>query len=397
MHSGYNDDLIFDRYRDLQDYVGWSDKDAALIRRIAPVVASSLPGLIDDFYAEIDRHAATRKTITGGLEQIERLKHTLADWLNDLLAGEYDSAYVARRWQVGVRHVEIGLDEVYVLAALSRIKTSLTGALMMHWPGEKDELAAAVLSLQKLLDLDMAIIEDAYQAEFVDRLQRNERMATLGQVASGIALELRNPLNAMKTSVYFLQHAYGQPFEKVDEHLRRLDRQVEMADGVISALAEYARIPAPKMQMICLTNCLQEAVAAESIPDNIVVTIDNPSCEPNIPADPSQFVMAVGHLIRNAVEAMPDGGELHLRVRQTPDAVELEIEDTGRGIPPERLQRIMEPLYSTKVHGIGLGLAVARAILEKHRGGLRVKSHPGRGSCFTMRWPHRHVTVGTEA
>ncbi len=95
----------------------------------------------------------------------------------------------------------------------------------------------------------------------------------------------------------------------------------------------------------------------------------------------------LANLVRNAREAMPQGGVLSITGRAADGFVEVEVRDTGVGIPPEQLARVMEPLYSTKARGLGLGLAIARAILEKNDGGLRVASEPGKGSAFTVRLP----------
>ena len=206
-----------------------------------------LHALIDDFYAEIERHPDARKVITGGQAQIDRLKGTLVQWIRDLLAGRYDADYVARRWRVGWRHVEIGLDQVYTNVALSRLRTGLIRSLHERWQGDPSTLKETVRALNKLLDLDLAIIEDAYQAEYAARLQRSERLATLGQVAGGVAHELRNPLNVVKTSVYYLLNARNPTPEKKAEHLRRIERHVELADNVITALSNFAKMPVPDL------------------------------------------------------------------------------------------------------------------------------------------------------
>jgi signal transduction histidine kinase len=377
-------DDAYRRYRELQAYVGWTDDAARRVAATAGLLEPFLPAMIDDFYDEIERHPEARKVITGGAAQIQRLKGTLLNWLRDLLSGRYDRDYVARRWRVGWRHVEIGLDQVYTNVALSRLRTGLIQALQEHWPGSPEERKATIRALNTLLDLDLAIIEDAYQAEYSARLQRSERLAAIGQVAGGVAHELRNPLNVVKTSVYYLLNARNPSPEKRAEHLARIERHVVLADGVITALSSFAKMPVPSMLPFPVAQCVQEALETNPVPDGVRVTIDCPPSLPPVLADADQVRIVFANLIRNAREAMPGGGELTITARPAGDGVEVAVRDTGVGIPPEHLGRVMEPLYSTKARGLGLGLALARAILEKNHGTLRVASEPGRGSTFTV-------------
>ncbi|MBV8265985.1 MAG: hypothetical protein JO252_06540 [Planctomycetaceae bacterium] len=378
-------DRFHDRYRELQSYVGWGDEDVRRIVAAAPLLEPHLPALIDDFYAEIERHPETRRVITGGPEQIERLKGTLLGWVRELIGGRYDDDYVDRRWRVGWRHVEIGLDQVYTNVALSRLRTGLSRALHETWLEDGRRLRDTVRSLNKLLDLDLAIIEDAYQAEYTSRLQQTERLATLGQVAGGVAHELRNPLNVVKTSVYYLLNARNPTPEKRAEHLKRIERHVELADNAITALSRFAKMPVPNLCPIRLATCVREVLEMNPSHGGVEVEVDIPAGLSPVLADVDQLRIVFGNLIRNAFDAMPSGGRLVIEARQADGAVEVAIRDSGTGIPPESLSRIMEPLYSTKARGLGLGLAIARSILEKNQGSLRVTSQVGHGSTFTVR------------
>ncbi len=378
-------DQLYNRYRELQSYVGWTGADAARIVAAAPLLEPYLLPLIDDFYDEIERHPDARKVITGGPTQIERLKGSLVRWIRDLLAGRYDADYVARRWRVGWRHVEIGLDQVYTNVALSRLRTGLIRSLHESWQGHPIGLKETVHALDKLLDLDLAIIEDAYQAEYVARLQRNERMATLGQVAGGVAHELRNPLNVVKTSVYYLLNARSPTPEKQAAHLRRIERNVELADGVITTLSTFAKVAVPNLQPIALEPLVRAALEINPPGGAIEVTVECPPELPHALGDGDQLRIALGNLIRNAFDAMPQGGQLTITGRQVDGHVEVSVTDSGVGIPADALARVMEPLYSTKARGLGLGLAITRSIVEKNQGTLSVASEPGQGSVFTIR------------
>jgi signal transduction histidine kinase len=377
----------FERYRELQAYVDWTDDDAARVASLAGLLEPAFTPLIEDFYDAIDRNRSARKVITGGPAQIERLKGTLRQWLTELFSGRYDEAYVARRWRVGWRHVEIGLDQVFTNVALSRMRHGLLVGLHGAWQGDPEEMRAAARSLNKLLDLELALIEDAYQAEHIDRQQRVERLATIGQVAGGVAHELRNPLNVVKTSVYYLLHARAAGPEKKEEHLRRIERHVELADGVITALSNFARLPVPNARPFPVADCVREALEANPLPDSVELETDFPDALPPVSADARQVQIVFANLIRNACDAMPRGGRLTLLGRPADGAVEVVVRDNGFGIGPDDLARVMEPLYTTKARGLGLGLAIARAILDKNRGGLRVTSEPGKGSEFVVRLP----------
>jgi signal transduction histidine kinase len=388
-----NPDALYRRYQELQQYVGWAAEDARRVQSVAAAMDPHLSALVEDFYAEIDRHPAARRVITGGAAQVERLKGTLIGWLRELLRGPYDGEYIARRWRVGWRHVEIGLDQVYVNVALSRLRRGLLRALDQVAPAVDVEVRR---SLNTLLDLDLAIIEDPYQAEYLARQQRSERLATIGQVAGGVAHELRNPLNVVKTSVYFLLNACNPTPEKRAEHLGRIERHVTLADGVITALSNFGKMPMPNLVPVPVERCVREALEFNPPPGRVRAALRLPDGLPPVLADADQVRIVFANLFRNAYEAMPQGGALTLTAAASDGGVAVAVADTGVGIPPEEQARVLEPLYSTKARGLGLGLAIARAILEKNLGHLRFESAPGRGSTFTV-WlsaaPHTEETA----
>jgi hypothetical protein len=165
----------FQRYQQLQQYVGWTAADVERVVTIGRLVAPHLPAVIEDFYDVMRDHPAAFRVVTGGAEQIARLKLALAQWLTELFAGIYDEAYVERRFRVGQRHVAIELEQMYTSAAMSRLRRGLLEILQQHWRGTTTSLVEAIGSLNKLLDLDLAIIEDAYDREYAFRQRLAER------------------------------------------------------------------------------------------------------------------------------------------------------------------------------------------------------------------------------
>lgn len=391
------DQASLDLYRELQSYVDWSDDDARLVHAAAEIVEPHLGPLVDDFYATIGRFENVRRVITGGTAQVERLKGSLMAWIRELFEGCYDDAYFERRWRVGWRHVEIGLEQIYTHAAMTRMRIGLIRALQEHWTAAPEQLAPTVRSLCKLLDLDLSIIEHAYQCEARARQQRFERLAAVGQVSGGVAHELRNPLNVVKTSVYYLLNARAATVEKKTEHLQRIERHVELADSVITALSNFARLPAPEARAFSVEEIVREAIELNPVSSDISVQLDGLDAVPSVRADPRQILIVLGNLIRNARDAMPDGGSLTIDARMDGTMVEIRVADTGVGIPRDRLRRITEPLFTTKARGLGLGLALARSILDKNLGELFVTSELGRGSEFFVRLPASEPVDGASS
>jgi PAS domain S-box-containing protein len=156
-------------YRQLRRYVGWSAEDESRIRRVAPLVMERTEEMVSDFYDEIRRHPETVSVITGGDRQVERLKESLRAWIRDAFTGPYDEQYVHRRWQIGKRHVDIGLMQIFVHAAFSRLRAGILKAIGEGWKGALEELRQTVISVEKLLDLDLAVIQDAFETEYQSR------------------------------------------------------------------------------------------------------------------------------------------------------------------------------------------------------------------------------------
>jgi PAS domain S-box-containing protein len=168
---------LFDRYKDLQAYVGWSEDDAARIKSVARLIENQMDALIDDFYAEIQRHPDAARVISGGRAQISRLMASLRSWLSESLKCRSDDDYLVRRWNIGLRHAEIGLNPAYTSAAMSRLRNGMMNILSDANLRSNAEYRQLAQSFNKLLDLDLSIIQDAYQAEYLrrEKLAEHER------------------------------------------------------------------------------------------------------------------------------------------------------------------------------------------------------------------------------
>jgi len=216
------------------------------------------------------------------------------------------------------------------------------------------------------------------------QLAQKEKLAMLGRVSGGIAHEIRNPLNAVKTSVYYLLNARNPTAEKTEEHLERIDRQVSVIDNVVTALSDVAKLPDPVRRPLTLDRLLSDSARSVGMPPGIDIQWELPDELPKVLADEKQIPIVFKNLVRNARDAMGEQGKITIGAQSVNERVKIRVFDTGCGIPTDQIDRIMEPLFSTKARGMGLGLAITKAIVEKNGGELSVESKENVGSEFTV-------------
>jgi PAS domain S-box-containing protein len=250
--------------------------------------------------------------------------------------------------------------------------------------------------------------------EAQERLLRREKLAALGQLAGGVAHELRTPLGAIKNAAYYLNLTLSEgtlgeaPDPGVKEALEILDKEVGTSERIIRSLLDFARTRTPARQEASINDLVREALSRIPVPESVRVLRQLDESLPAILADPDQLSQVFGNLILNAVQAMPDGGCVTISTELIePDlicnpqsatlapalragasaGVRIQVSDTGAGIPKENREKLFEPLFTTKPKGIGLGLALVKTLVEGHGGSMEVASEVGKGSTFTVRLP----------
>jgi two-component system sensor kinase FixL len=262
---------------------------------------------------------------------------------------------------------------------MARLRSGLVQTLCRYWQGEREGLVHAILSLNKLLDLDLTIIESAYQTDYLDRIRRNEQLAKVGQVAASVGHELRRPLNVLKTSAYYLRQAPNADAMKRTEHFHRIDRNMGIAEQILRELSELSGMPTPQMRPIPVEACVDEALEQVPLTDNVRLAKHFPPRLPQALGDRQQIRHVFVRLIRRAQGSMPEGGELFIHCKQAPDSLEVGFEDTGMRMPKDTLAMIGTPLSWSSVRTMGMNLAVVKAILDWNAGGLRGENKPGGG------------------
>jgi signal transduction histidine kinase len=218
-------------------------------------------------------------------------------------------------------------------------------------------------------------------------LVRREKLAILGQLASGVGHELRNPLGVMTNAVYYLEAIQSGP-PKVREYLEILRNQIRLSEKIVGDLLDFARVRPPALESVVLPELVESQLGRAAVPENVRVSREFPGDLPTAHVDPIQIGQVVLNLLTNAIQAMEEtGGVLTLTGRRAEDGVMLEVTDTGPGMTPDVLAQVFEPLFTTKARGIGLGLAVSRSLAEANAGTIVAASEPGRGATFTLTLP----------
>jgi PAS domain S-box-containing protein len=225
-----------------------------------------------------------------------------------------------------------------------------------------------------------------------EQLVRREKLAILGQLAGGVGHELRNPLGVISNAVYFLQMTLVDADEATREYLGLIHAEVRNATRIVSGLLDYARTRPADRQEVPVTALVADVLDRHPPPPGVQVATEVPADLPPAFVDPAQIGLVQGNLVRNAYQAMPEGGTLTISGRTADGHVELSVADDGCGISSENMRRLFEPLYTTKARGIGLGLAICKNLVEANGGRIRVQSREGDGSTFTITMPTREAT-----
>ncbi len=250
----------------------------------------------------------------------------------------------------------------------------------------------------------------AYLSQVHSTLNYSRKLAALGRLMAGVAHEVKNPLNAMTIHLELLKQKLSRQLvaagegtldapapqlagsgPDVTKHVDIISKEIRRLDEVVNGFLKFARPDELKLQPVRLAALISDVAttaSAEAERRNITMTVDCPETLPAINADPGMLGQALLNLALNACQAMPDGGTLKIGCRAGGSrTVEIDVEDTGVGIPPDHLSRIFDLYFTTKEKGSGIGLSMVYRIVQLHDGEVEVQSTPGRGTRFRLIFP----------
>ena len=220
-----------------------------------------------------------------------------------------------------------------------------------------------------------------------DALVKKEQQALLGQVAASIGHELRNPLGSMSNAVYFLQAMDAGSDARVKEYLGIIRDEISRSERIVADLTDAVQTRPPVLAAHGVADLIDQVLGKCVPPAGVTVRLDLPATLPAVRVDVGQIRQAFENLVGNAFDAMPEGGALEIRAAESAGAVTVEVCDSGSGIAPADMARVFQPLFTTKARGIGLGLVVARNLVEANGGTLEAESHQGKGATFSVTLP----------
>ena len=239
-----------------------------------------------------------------------------------------------------------------------------------------------------------------------ERLVQAERVAAWREMARRLAHELKNPIFPIQLSIETLRRALDQDGAQDAARFQSLFREssdtildeLRSLRAIVEEFSQFARMPPPRLAPTDLGELVERVLALyRARAATVKIETSLAPGLPTVPADRDLLARALGNLVANALEAMPDGGTLAVKTRAAEEGVALEVSDTGPGLTEEQRTRLFTPYYTTKKGGTGLGLAIVQGIVSDHGGRIQVESAPGAGTTFTLVLPSAPIMTVSEA
>jgi len=292
------------------------------------------------------------------------------------LAGVSYIPHIVMAWKLEpeytiAQYVEIGM--FFVIA-------TLTGILADH---ERAQRFKVEETARKLAEVNTQL-----QNSF-ERLRRADRLSALGELSAGLAHEIRNPLGSIEGAVQILGRPQ-LPEETRQEFTDLAYREVVRLKGLLTNFLEFARPQPPRIlssEIGLLLESVAKLASETATMAKVAVRVGCAEALPPVCVDPEQIKQVLLNLVINAVQATPNGGQISLRADRDGDWVRIEVEDEGVGIPPENIERVFDPFFTTRSSGTGLGLSISYQIVSQHGGHIAARANRQRGMTFSVTLP----------
>jgi signal transduction histidine kinase len=255
------------------------------------------------------------------------------------------------------------------------------GQLMTSFNTMAAEVEASRIRLESLVDERTVKLRAAEES-----LMRREKLALMGQFASSIGHEIRNPLGVIGNAASCLDRVLTDKTPEVRKYLDVLNAQVKLSADIVNSLLDLSRDSPPRRQTVDIASLLIPPLRKCASSD-VAIEVDIPSDLPAVDVDPMHLARVIDNLLTNAVQAIHGKGVVRVKARMMDRFVGVEVSDSGPGVAAEHQTRIFEPLFTTKARGIGLGLALSKSLVQANGGDLELVSRTGEGATFAFTLP----------
>lgn len=300
------------------------------------------------------------------------------------LAGVSYVPHIIMAWKFDPEYRDAQYIEIGMFFAIA----TLTGILADHERAQRRKIEETASRLSE--------VYTQLQNSF-EQLRRADRLSALGELSAGLAHEIRNPLGSIEGAVQILGRR-ELPEETRQEFTELASREVARLKGLLTHFLEFARPQPPKIIASDIGLLLQSVakLASETAKmAQVEVLVETAATLPPVSVDPEQIRQLLLNLVINAIQAIPNAGQIRLRAVQDNDYVRIEVEDEGIGIPSEDLERVFDPFFTTRSSGTGLGLSIAYQIVNQHGGHIAARKNPECGMTFTVTLPVAAASVET--
>jgi len=230
---------------------------------------------------------------------------------------------------------------------------------------------------------------------FEDEFRRANKLSTLGELAGSIAHEIKNPLISIQGFAKRIEKV--EDGDKIKEYAGLIDKESGRLSNVLAKLLEFSRMDEPKIEPVDINGIVDDTVLFLEHHltrfKNVALFVEKDETLPQIEMDRIHIQQSLVNIVMNAAQAMPDGGDIHIKTGSAGNYIYISVADQGTGISPEHLDKIFEPFFTTKKRGegTGLGLSLSKRLVEASNGRIDVESTPGQGSTFKIMLPVKHA------
>jgi signal transduction histidine kinase len=408
--------------QEMKRYLNFTASDVSLLIELGPRLDKYFPEMSEQFYSQIPHHPNAFRVFSDEA-QIARLKQTLQVWAKGLFRGSYDEEYATERFQIGYRHVRLGLEQKYVISAMGIVRAFLQECLARELPSGQQRIPHT-RALGKILDLDLNLMCESYMYATIENLQKlNQQLERANQdlaqtsrtkdvFLAHISHELRTPLNSILGFTKMILDGHCESPKEQEELLRDVFSSAQHLLGLVNDLLDIRRIEEGKLALrietINLRNLLDSTLplaaiqAAEKGLQLINRTVD--LTLPGIWVDELRLRQVLLNILNNAIKFTQEGSvTVRANIPDSTDgkvdsleasSMRLEIEDTGIGIPPDKRDVVFQEfvqlnqLEAQRFRGAGLGLAISRRLMELMGGEIGIEEGgAGRGTLVWLKIP----------